>query len=74
MGSEVKTKRGLGPPKASQQSLQSTRLSPALCLTGGEGRAYSGLRCCSMYCFRIDNSAPPHVMIQYERDQNTGLR
>ena len=46
----------------------------AFCLAGGEGRAYSGLRCCSIDCFRIDSGAPPQVMIQYERDQNTGLR
>lgn len=33
-----------------------------------------GLLCCSMYCLRIDKGAPPHEMMQYDRDQNTGLR
>ena len=39
----------------------------ALGLAGGEGRAYSGLRCCSMSCFRIDSGAPRRRKIKPPR-------
>ena len=38
------------------------------------GRPYFGLSCCSMYCLGIESGAPPHEMMQYQRDQKTGLR
>src|SRR5262249_24472148 len=43
---------------------------------GGFGRrpeSHSGALCCSTYCLITDSGAPPHEMMQYDRDQNVGL-
>src|SRR5262245_8765330 len=42
---------------------------------GGFGRrpeSHSGALCCSTYCLITDSGAPPHEMMQYDRDQNAG--
>ena len=48
-------------------------------LGSGEDRlahsaTYSGACCRSTYRLITDNGAPPHEMMQYERDQKTGFR
>ena len=35
---------------------------------------HSGAPCCLTYCLITDSGAPPHETMQYDRDQNTGLR
>jgi len=58
-------------PFCAQRSRQSDSLARGM---KSEARPYSGLSRCWIYCFRIESGAPLHDMLQYERDQNTGLR